>query len=941
MLKKRTQINFNRHQTESGTFKTTINFERNKVYTQKQSGVIHKTVGFFENRFIGDVPSMQKYLKSKQPTTVKGHVALGVVKGSNTFIRHAKNLTVKTALTAENGALKISSHVGFKLKRKLQNDFVRNSVDDTSRGILMAGGFLKDAANGLSSHRKSKKNYKFEKKEFVKRKNNLKFTEAKNKSNLTQQKVYFSEKKQVFKEQKKSFKVSNKTNVQKQVFRRRKELYKSKKKDFKKFQKFSKKSTASFRKSTKNQAAIKKFSDPGFLIFKPFNYAARKALTSGWRKAANADNNNDFMKAADKGVAIVSETIKNQKQNKIKKAKKKDSKLKRKQSKSQGKLQAQKAKLQSKSKAKSKKRKYNTNKGIGKFGKFGKVSAVVNAANKLSSAQNMIKSGLMDIAKKVGIAFIPVIAYILIALMVFSLFAGIFSNTAFVMGTYTAKDNDLSKSIEYYTKISQEYKEKVHKVNSNSWKSALQYFGIDTSDYNRNPDEIVYGYSNYFPYTTNYDYDSWKLLSFLCAYFYDFSDSSTSLDDVAYWEYEDSISGFIIETLLTKLFEYEYEFQHYYEYEGHWEQLNNYTFYPECGSYWLVDKSKVYWNYFVPEGYPSEINDFLDENGCVHFNNNFEILNVNDNDKRTGWYVQDQRLKIIDPSGNSRDGFYQLKDGSFSEYGHWDGDDWVDRGYWGFPDYQIYYTVTPDDSKMFNDSIGDKCLISFYRRNEWVEQCTLYYNIRRIRSFDDAIIKLLKEKERSAERIEYYKFLSEGEDGEEPLLGNHQSIASPLGDAYGIRYLLSNNLIYNRYGWDIQYWEQESHCSLNKCHKGVDIACNSNSNVYSMVKGKITSISSNKKKIVIESTAKVDLWHDKGRKIRVTYYNVSTNMNVGDEFDAGAYIGKSTNSRFCDEISGKNDAATVDYIHIKVEVRYGLSWTHHAEPVDPLLLINY
>lgn len=148
----------------------------------------------------------------------------------------------------------------------------------------------------------------------------------------------------------------------------------------------------------------------------------------------------------------------------------------------------------------------------------------------------------------------------------------------------------------------------------------------------------------------------------------------------------------------------------------------------------------MYGDCFLPKSNPGELNSFKDDNGYIHFNENLEILNVQDGYKRTGWFIQDQRYFVNDSSGQSSEPFYSWFDNT--EYGRYYGDDYHARSYWGFSDYdQIYWCVSPQDTWYWNSDLNDSCLISYYQKNYWKTDCRLYYNVKQKKTFDGSFLK--------------------------------------------------------------------------------------------------------------------------------------------------------------------------------------------------------
>ena len=517
-----------------------------------------------------------------------------------------------------------------------------------------------------------------------------------------------------------------------------------------------------------------------------------------------------------------------------------------------------------------------------------------------------------------------------------------------------------------------------------------------TENYDDTPTEFIFGQSAVFPDTPAYDFNPNQLWSFLCAYYYDFDASEKAKDneedfDVPYWEYDSDTYK-----IIKKLFELEYTFDYRYDNASSWSELGTYT-YDWKFHYVTGSGTENGYPYIDFKAIPNDLKDFAKvKSNRIYYNaENGEILNARKKYKATGWYLQDQRYNVIDPSGNELPSFYTQDTNAFQyDYSYTGGYGrfyTFERSTYWIPsskktsDPAFCPTVAPYDVAFFKlnnstdvsikngfsgylgykSAMENKNLITddwnrhyaynswaklnaeaggflgygfctYYQKYEWVKNCTLYYTVHQNYTFDEAIRKILSEQSDAADRIAYYELLcGSGSTGSTTnLLGNHQTFPSPVDG--GIVDLISGNWIYNGYGYDMHGWNQE-HCSINQ-HNGLDIIRNSGSNVYAMVSGKITDYDPDTHSLTIVSSKKVDLWYDKERKVKILYSNVKlkSGLNNGDVLSAGEKIGTSTSDRNC--VTTKNEKAVYDYVHVQVYISY--DWNSY-EMADPRLLINY
>lgn len=916
LRRNRVQLHFTRTQGKDGKFKTKARIDFAKTPRARQRGVIHKIVGL-KRCFVGDVPSLKSKLHSIKPKRFIGKTALFTAKTGEAFTRHSISLGVNTALHSENAALKGFDYVKRPLYLQAERQYYKFKYsDETLRGILTAGGILKDVAKLAYKPQKDYKKYLHAKDNLLQTKQTFKFTKKSNKKALKKKKKVFKKQKKSYKWHKKSYSRSSKTPIQNLLFERRQQIYKDQKKDYKKLKHNKKKANKLWRKQLYKQKKVVKKQKK--LITEPFKEVlVKKPLLSAWYKVSAADETNDFMSAADKALTVYRQ-IRKTPQTKLHKAQRKADKLHSKASKAQGKLKGRESLLHNRKY----KKKYNKKKVFNNKHRF--------LNNTLSQAINGIKI-LRSSAGKLLLFLAPIVLFlIIIFVLTFQSCAAIFSNSGFILGTYNAEDKDIAKSEEYYTQLAWDYNEKVIAVGKNdTWRYALRAFGISDSDYIEEPEEIIFGTSSRFPDGSNYDYDPYTLISFLCAYNYDFAasreaEANNEEFDIEYWEFNNKTKN-----ILERLFDMQYQFDHYYDNTSHWEELYNYNFLGGGGSdysYYTVYADESYHDKVKARSIPNEIWQYTDSDGFIHFNSDLEVLDAKHDNERTGWFIQDQRYIIIDPSGYQHYPFFNYNNNKFCWI--YNGHEKV-RGYWGWSESdQAWWLVPPSDTKLWNSALTNTCLISFYRKNEWVEDCRLYYTVHQKMTLDEACQSILSDMDYKDERLQYYNLLKNGDESMEPLHGGHQSLASPLSGNFNDMM----NKVYNGYGWDMQQWNQ-LHCSSQK-HQGVDYICAPGSSVYSMIDGEIVKIDPDKHMVQIKTTSDMSLW-DKSHEIRITYYNVNIqNFDEGDTVTAGTKIGYSTGHRICND--DENENAQEDYIHITTEF-YHWGWNY----IDSRFLINF
>jgi len=866
---KQLQIHFSREDVGNGKYKTRIKLAPGEKKYSSRRGLIHRTVNL-KYRVQGDVPSVSRSLKSIRPETIKGHI----VKGALLTTWYAGSSALKaietTALSSETAVQKTAHGAVNAAKERLREKYHQEAVDDGNRAVIFTAGTVNDAVRGTVNHLKGKKRYKSEK---------LKLK-------------------------------SLNTDISELKIRYRKSPSPEQKKELKLLKK-SKKAQKKIVRNTKQAPAV----------IKPAGYAGRQLKQKAVSKAVYEDDENDMIRAAYSikrhGTDHIADYV--SKHSGLKRAEKKYERIQNRQKKYKSKLRDKESRLKNKSSTKKKQKKTVKKKPVSSSSK----SLLSRAGSSMLDVLRSFSahSSWEAAATVLGIS-IPVVLILSILFFIIMMFISFLSGSGFILGTYNAQDYALSQAEAYYTKLSWEMNENIILLGTDDWKKGLKNLGADTKNMKDKPDIRQWGHSSEFDFDLAYDFDKYKLWSFLCAYYYDFSESAEN-GDINYWKYDSSTSD-----VLDKLFRSEYSFRYKYNSDSHWETRNSYIFSGGIDeTYWLADSTQVYRDCFYPVSAPSEIHDFTDGNGFVHFDSNLEVLNAKDENSRTGWYIQDQRYIVGDGSGQQSNPFYSwFYD---SEFGRLYYEEYHKRSPWGWGDDQCYWLVSPDDSHRWNSSLDNRCLVNYYKANDWVKDCSLYYNVEKHKSFEEAILEILGNMADSSERTAYYRLLS-GSDDSDSYYGNHQTLGNVLaGDS------IRNYTVMNGYGYYMTEWNSR-HCSSDSNHEGLDVFCNSGSEIYSPFDCKIDSYSNG---TVVLRKNDVRYWYDgnkgKNRDTEVTVGNVKLKdgLKKGDTVKKGDVIAYVTDSRKCE---GKDNSGYGTYIHIKTEIDTdGIGWHY----VDPQLIL--
>lgn len=920
-------IEFTRSQNADGKFVTKANIvRREREYHYKGAGLIHNIDYAMKYRVEGDIPSINKKLNSWQPNTAYGKIGKLSLKTTNFAVRDVARTAMDVGLfveTAADKSFKAAESTAGLMARRYAAKFQQQSSDDVTKAAVHSGRLVITATKGTISHIKQKKQFRLENAKAKLMKEELKAFETK---------VY------------KPKLAQNKKEIAIEKDTERLQTLKFENKQLRSQRKFLK-------KESRGQHKIAKLTKPDILLIKPVKFAAREMAASAWQRAAVADERNDFMSAIDKSVTA-SKSIKAAKKPKLQKAQQKRDKLQKSKQGTEKRLQKKESKLKNSrkaAKANSARRRRHTVSGGGRSKKKRR------AARQAASAASKILGGFG------GMILFVLLIILVLFILVNSVLQAIFGNSGWIMGTYTAQDKYLSQAEEYYTKLAFDFNETLFKVGSaDDWKSGISDFGKDTSEMDDDPQQWFWGRSVYFDYDPVYDFDRFKLWSFLCAYFYDFSsnnDDSGLKDEsedegktsnIGYWEYGDEV-----EEVIDALFKDEYRFVCKYDNTSRWEKKQTYDYYGgnfgDSFSYYKaqapskISGNKNYTYKFKLDTRPNEIAEYLDSDGFLYLkrvDGEYRIVNPNKRWHNTGYLLQDQRFYMGDsvPAYTHRGGSTDDPDNFFlsingNEYSR-------DRRFWG--DDEAWFMITPGNAQqLFPDSsdiTNDTWMYNVVKKYYWETDCRLYYNVNQLKSFDKVIKDTLEAMENGKERYGLYEmFLGTAEDSK-TTRGNHITFADPLKK--DLQELIDNGKIFNWYGYDMQMWKTR-HCEVaneGDGHYGIDILCDMHSVIYAGMDGEIDKIDAENNLIVIRKDG-YKYWYDgdgngKNRDTKLYYYNVSakSTLSEGDKVKKGSVIGFSLPERKC-ESADNSSYSDEFYIHIKVEIdTNGPGW-HYIDPV--------
>lgn len=915
------QLDYRREQNKNGKFRTHAYIVRDtKSYHGNNKGILHKAVNL-KYRVKGDTPSFIRTINSLEPKTRKGKLLQKTVQGANFVVHDVGQTAVDTALAAETVGLKSADAAQREVRNKLRQKYTREAVDDYHKGIFFVGKTSLDAVKGTRQHFKQKKQFKLEKAKHKLQKSEYRLFKAQS------YKPKIFENKNDLKAAKEQYKAKivkgSKSRIRKGMNLRRKQAYKQSKRELR-FERKQLKTEKKFKvKELHIQRKIRKNASPGLLVFKPAKYSAGRMKASAWQKAVNEDQDNDVLHAIDSAKRRVAEPVKDKvsKPQRLQRQQKKRDRLSDEKAKSNKKLNKQENKLNDRhdsyKKRKKKRKPDNKNK---------KKTVADGFKNIFQFIKNVYEK---EVKKFFGAIAVPVIIILLVFAFVIMIFSSILSGGGFTLGTYAAQDYDLSEAEKYYTELAWNFNEKILTVsNTDKWKDGLAAFGAKKKDLKDDPDTWYWGRSDVYNWDPVYDFDCYKLWSFLCAYYYDFSASDNG--DIKYWKFNSDT-----EKLLDEIFKAEYEFVYYYDNASRWEELSTYNYWgggnAQTGRYYRCETAAYIYNgqpyryRFKPTAFTSELAQYRDSEGFICINQEYRVLNPNDNYALTGFYVMDHRY-----FSGTQEPFYYF-DNSTGKFFFMQGDVRHDRSFWGWDGEDAWFLVSPTDTQIWNYNITDSCMYGYYEKYYWKTDCRLYYNVRQKKTFDEVIEDKLGSMSDAEERLQYYQLLVGNDSGQ--MYGNHQTLHNLLsGDS------IRGYSLVNGFGYDIQVWNTR-HCAIDGLHEGIDVAYTKNQALYAPFDCEITDIDEDNHSIVLRKND-VEYWYDgsggtkRDTEVYISNANLIGGLEKGDTIKEGEQFATSTGHEYCDEDIDNNTG--IDYVHIKVKVDTdGYGWDF----IDPRLVL--
>ena len=910
-FQKQFQVQFVRKPNTDGKFKTTVHIRRGEKSSRYAGhGLIHKAVRF-QTRFTGDKPSVTKSLDSLKPKTFRGKVLKRSAQLVNRTAHTAWHTAESTALGAETVTFKTTKAAERNVRYKLQQKYRQEAVDDYHRGTIATLVIAKDAVHGTRRHFKQKKQFKLEKTRYRLQKAEYKlFKGEQYRPKLAKNRKELKAERRKFRERKKSFKRFRKiqsadpftAKVAVRRFQRRKKQYKTDAKKIRTTSRKLKKEKKFQKKTLRKQWRIADLSRPAPLLLKPANYTGKRLAASGWQKAVRADENNDFLSAVEavKRHGVDKALEKMQPYRLKERNQKKKEKLEKKRSDTRQRLQKREDKLKNKSEQLKRRKKPK---------KLTKDSFGDRLKNALRQAFNFIKNIYNKEARAVLLAcLVPIFIIALVLAFILMIFSGILGGSGFVLGTYAAQDYDLSEAEKYYTKLAYDMNEKILKVSSDTdWKNGLAAFGANRRNLKDDPDNWYWGRSSVYNWDPVYDYDVYKLWSFLCAYYYDFDADNNG--DILYWSYDRDT-----ENLLNEIFNAEYEFVHWYDNRSRWEERSVYNYWgggsAETGRYYRAEKGafvysgRPYKYRFKPIAYTSELSKYFDSEGYVCINADYRVLNPNDDYALTGFMIMDHRWY-----SGTKEPFYYV-DNDTQTFFFMKGDTRYDRSFWGWNNDDAWFLISPTDTHIWNDTISDTCMYGYYEKYDWKTECNLYYNVKQKKSFERVLEDKLKSQSHRDERLEYYKLLAGQESGSETLYGNHQTLRNMLpGDT------IRNYSVKQAFGYDMWEWNQTN----DGLYQGIKYYCNTGTRLYAPFDCKIKKVDTANRKITLRKDD-VQYWYDgsggtnRDTEVTITNAVLLSGYAEGDTIREGENFATTTYTNVNFHIEIDTDGYGWDYI---------------------------
>ena len=868
---KQLQLNFVRSKTRRGHFKTTIYVERGVKEQHSGRGLLHR-VYHTRFRIKGDRPSFTRAINSFEMQTAGGKFVQRSARLTNFIVHDVGQTALDVGLAGETVGIKTAETAGREIRYHYQNKYMREAVDDYHKGIFFVGKIAVDGIKGTRSHFRQKRQYKIERAKFKLRKAELKdFQKNTFKPKIKKNKADFKKKKADFKARKQSYQKGTKSKISKAMFKKRKQEFRHAKREFRNAQKQLRTDKKFKKQDTKNQKKIARHSRSGLLVLKPVGYTAGRLKASAWQRAVNEDSDNDMLHAIDSVKRRVAEPTARHfsAQNKLSREQKKRDQIADKSGKSHNRLTQQEQKLKEKGKQQrhhKKKRPKPKKSGLDKL------------KDGIKEIFHFVKNVYVkEVGKFFAVIAVPLLIILLVFLFILSIFNGTASGGGFTLGTYAAQDYDLSEAEKYYTQLAYNMNEKIIKVgDASNWKKGLKELGADTSGMKDKPVEWYWGNSNIFSYDPNYDFDCYKLWSFLCAYYYDFDAAN---GDIKYWSFSGGTK-----TLLEELFADEYEFVYWYDNTSHWEYKSEFV----SKGYYSIEGSGTSGSYgYINIAYPDALPFSGYNNGkTIYFSlGNGEVLNYSDNYSATGWYLKNQFVDDYDPNGN--------------KYGAW----YTNGETCGYGIYDNGVLVTP-----IPYVIPSENWCSFLQKYDWVDDCRLYYNVRQKKSFDEAVIDKLNTMTHADERVAYYNLLAGNDTA--TLYGNHQTIYSMLPNPSIRDYSIKREFGYEMTGWNN---------SSEGLYQGIKVYADNGTMLKMPFDGKITDVDTNDNKITIRKDDVV-YWYDgtggtkRDTEITIANAELINGYEKGDSLEKGKEFAKTTAGNVNFHVYIDTDGYGWDYI---------------------------
>lgn len=894
---KQFQIDFRREQNSRGRFHTRAYIERGEKEHHSGRGILHKAVSL-KYRVKGDKPSVTRFINNREPKSTTGKAIKKTAQAVNFTVHDITQTAVDVGLAAETTAIKVGENAQREVRQKLKQKYTREAVDDYHKGVFLMGRTVVDAVKGTRNHFKQKKQFQLEQAKYRLKKADNKLYKAKT------YKPKMAKTRSDLKAAKSEYKlkiVRDRSNkLRRAMNKRRLQAYRQSKRELK-FERKQLRADKKFRKKELSvQKKIAKDSKPTLLVLKPVSYSASRMKASAWQKAVNEDQDNDFVHAIDSAKRRIIEPAmqKVSKPERLQHEQKKRDSVHDKKLKSDERLKKQDSRL---------KEKHDSYKQRKRKPKQQSKQAKRTVKNVISQAYKYIKNIYeKEVKKFFGAVAVPILIILLVFAFIIMIFTSVMSGGGFTLGTYAAQDYDLSEAEKYYTELAYEMNEKIRKVgDSDDWKDGLVNFGAKKKDLKDKPDNWYWGKSDVYDWEPQWDFDCYKLWSFLCAYYYDFDAEN---GDIKYWEFDGDT-----EDLLEEIFNAEYEFVYWYDNKSRWEELDPYNYWgggsAETGTYYRAEQDayiydgEPYHYRFKPIAITSELSKYEDSDGYICITGDYRVLDPNDNYALTGFYVRDNRYY----AGDSEPFYYIDNDTGTFFFMH--GAERHDRSFWGWDGTDAWFLISPSDTTIWNSSITDTCMYAYYEKNYWKTECNLYYNVKQKKTFDEVIEDKLKTLSHKTERWQYYNLLVGNEDGN-TMYGNHQTLRNMLPSDSIRDYSLKRE-----FGYEMNEWNQAS----DGLYQGIKVYADSGTVLKMPFSGKITDVDTLENKITIRKDD-VEYWYDgtggTKRDTEVTIANavLINDYEKGDSIKEGKEFAKTTAGNVNFHIYIDTDGYGWDYI---------------------------